>query len=119
MTKQLTANDVAAHLAQLARELSGLVAKLEEQEREAVNKREDHTLAMSNAFLAAEGPMDVRKHQAIAQTHVQRLDAELAEALVRGTRRQVDTVKIRIDVGRSMGVAIRSELNLSGLDGAA
>jgi len=118
VTKMLTANDVATHLAGLARDLSRLVDALAVQEREAVNKREDYTLALSKAFLMAEGPMDIRKHQSIVDTHAQRIAAEAAEALVRGLRRQIDTVEIRIDVGRSMGVAIRSELNLSNLDAA-
>lgn len=114
MTGQLTANDVASQLSKLARQLDELVKGMDHAEREAVNKREDYTLALSRAFLAAEGPMDVRKHKSIADTHAERLAAELAEATVRGLRRQIDSVKVRIDVGRSVGAAVRSELNLAG-----
>lgn len=118
MNRQLTANDVAAQLAALSRDLSKLVDDLEEQEKKAVNAREDYTLALSQAFLRAEGPMDLRKHQSIVDTHTQRLAAETAEALVRGLRRSIESVKIRIDVGRSVGVALRSELALVGRDEA-
>lgn len=114
--KQLTANDVALALAKLGRELDGLVTALERAETDAVNRREDFTLAHARAFLRAEGAMDVRKHQAIVDTHAERLAAETAEALVRGLRRQVDSVKVRIDIGRSVGVAVRSEMALSGVD---
>lgn len=119
MTGPLTANDVALQLARLSRQLDDLVRQVGEAERRAVNAREDYTLALSQAFLKAEGPMDVRKHSSIESTHVQRLAAELAEAEVRGLRRQIDSVRIRIDVGRSVGAAVRSEMSLAGRDGAA
>ena len=117
MNGQLTANQIAAQLAQLARELDDLVRRIAEAERDAVNKREDYTLAHSKAFLAAEGPMDIRKHEAIEQTHVERLAAETAEAVVRGIRRQIDSTKTRVEVGRSVGTALRSEMALAGRDG--
>lgn len=115
MSGQLTPNDVASQLSKLARQLDDLVRGLDHAEREAVNRREDYTLALSKAFLASEGPMDVRKHRSIAETHAERLAAELAEATVRGLRRQVDSIKVRIDVGRSVGAAVRSELNLAAI----
>lgn len=119
MTGQVTASDVAAQLGRLAVKLDELVASMDDAEVEAVNRREDYTMALSKAFLSAEGPMDVRKHRSIDATHEERLAAELAEAHVRGLRRQIDTVKIRIDVGRSMGAAIRSEISLGGYVGGA
>jgi hypothetical protein len=117
--KPLTANDVALQLAELGRQLAALITSIEAAEREAVNRREDYTLAHSKAFLRAEGPMDVRKHAAIVDTHAERLNAETAEALVRGLRRQIDSVKIRIDVGRSVGAAVRSEMSLVGHEAGA
>lgn len=115
---QLTPNDVASHLASLARDLDALVRAADLAERDAVNKREDYTLSASKAFLRAEGPMDIRKHQSTVDTHAERLAAEVAEQIVRGIRRQIDAVRIRIDVGRSVGAALRSELALAGRDGA-
>lgn len=108
----LTSNDVALRLAKLGRDLEALVRSLDGTEREAVERREDYTLALSRAFLRAEGPMDVRKHESLAATHAERLAAELAEAVVRGMRRQLDSIKVRIDVGRSVGAAVRSEIAL-------
>jgi hypothetical protein len=114
----LTANDVAAQLAKLARQLDDLVRAIGHAETEAVNRREDYTLALSRAFLRAEGAMDVRKHQSIADTHAERLAAETAEALVRGLRRQIDSTRIRVDIGRSLGAALRAEIGLAGAGGA-
>jgi hypothetical protein len=114
VTRQLTAADVAAQLAELGQALSLLVTQIEAAERKAVNAREDYTLALSKAFLRAEGPMDVRKHQSIVDTHGERLAAETAEAEVRGLRRQIDSVKVRVEVGRSVGSTVRSELAMAG-----
>lgn len=106
--------DVAAQLAKLSRQLDELVQEIGRAEHAAVNVREDYTLAHSRAFLAADGPMDVRKHVAIEATHVERLAAETAEAVVRGLRRQIESAKLRIDVGRSLNAAVRAEAALSG-----
>ncbi len=110
----LTATDVASHLASLSRQLDQLVRDIGAAEVTAVNAREDATLALSKAFLRAEGPMDIRKHTAIVEAHDTRLAAELAEATVRGLRRSIDSVRMRVDVGRSLGAAIRAETSLAG-----
>jgi len=110
----ITSNDVAAQLAKLSRQLDELVQEIGRAEITAVNAREDYTLALSKAFLRAEGAMDIRKHVSIESTHAQRLAAELAEATVRGLRRQIESVKLRVDVGRSLGAALRAETSLAG-----
>lgn len=108
----LTPTKIVQGLLDLARELATLSADLDKLEVDAVNSREDYTLALSKAFLAAEGPMDVRKHASIAATHSERLVAETAEALVRGRKRQLDTIRVRVDVGRSAAAALRLEMDL-------
>jgi hypothetical protein len=114
MTGQITANEVAQNLAQLARDLDACVRTLDSADRDSVNKRESYTLALSRAFLSAEGSVEQRKHEAITRTHAERLAAETADAIVRGLRRQVDTIRLRVDVGRSLGAAIRAEVSLGG-----
>lgn len=111
---QLTPNAVVQNLLELARQLSALSSDLDRLEIEAVNKREDYTLALSKAFLSAEGAMELRKHQAVSWTSAERLAAETAEALVRGRKRQLDSIKVRIDVGRSAAAALRAEISLEG-----
>jgi hypothetical protein len=110
----LTAQQVGEQLAALGKQLDGLIKQIGDAETAAVNAREDATMAHSKAFLSADGAMDVRKHVAIEATHPQRIAAELAEAEVRGLRRQIDSVRIRIDIGRSLGAAIRAETSLAG-----
>lgn len=108
----LTPNSVVQNLLGLARELAELSKDLDTLETAAVKAREDLTLASAQAFLAAQGPVETRKAIAITLTHNERLAAETAEALVRGRKRQLDSLKVRIDVGRSAAAALRSELAL-------
>jgi hypothetical protein len=114
MTAPLTANDVALQLARLGRDLDAAVKTLDSAEREAVNRREDYTLSHARAFLRAEGSVDHRKNTAIVATSGERVVAETADVVVRGIRRQLDSIKTRIDIGRSVGAALRSEMNLAG-----
>lgn len=110
---ELTPNGVVRGLLDLSRELAELSKGLDVLERNAVNAREDYTLALSRAFLESSGAMDLRKHQSIADTHTERIAAELAEAEVRGRKRQLDSIKVRIDVGRSAAAALRAEMSLT------
>lgn len=110
----MTPNDVVMQLAQLSRDLDATVRSLDIADRQAVNSREDYTLSYAKAFLAADGAMDVRRYQATVDTHAERLAAEAAEQVVRGLRRQVESIKVRIDVGRSASSALKAELSLAG-----
>ena len=113
MSLDLTPNDVVSGLLNLARELAELSNGLDKLERDAVEAREDFTLAYSTAYLKAGGTVEERKHRAVMQTSDERIQAELAEALVRGRKRQLDTIKVRIDVGRSAAAALRAEIDLA------
>lgn len=116
---QLTPNQIAANLAELARELARVVSAIEAAERESVEKRAAFDLAYSRAYLSAEGSIDARKHQATFQTHHQRLDADVADTVVRHLRRKIDEIKTRISTGQSVGAAVRAEIQLAGLEGEA
>jgi hypothetical protein len=113
----MTPNSVALALAQLGRDLDATVKSLDVADRQAVTAREDFTVAYARAFLKADGAMDVRRYQATVDTHAERLAAEAAEQVVRGLRRQVESIKVRVDIGRSYGSALKAEL--TALGGAA
>jgi hypothetical protein len=107
-------NEVVKQLSKLARQLDEATQQLNEADVAAVNAREAAKLAEAKAFLAAQGPVDHRKAKAIEETHEVRLAAEVAEAGVRGLQRTIRTLQTRIDVGRTYGATIRSEIALSG-----
>lgn len=107
-------NEVVKHLAGLARDLDKATRELNAADIEAVSAREAAKLAEAKAFLAAQGPVEQRKAQAVVETTERRLAAEVAEALVRGLQRTSRTLQARIDVGRTYGATIRTEIQMSG-----
>lgn len=118
MPAPLTANDVVLQLAGLARDLDHTVQQLEEADAAAVLARHEADLGLSRAFLSAPGSVEHRKHlAAVACEHLER-EARLAEAVVRHLRRRIDALKVRVEVGRSYGAAIRSEMSLASAGGA-
>lgn len=107
-------NEVVLQLSELSRQLDKTTQELNEADIAAVRAAEEAKLAEAKAFLAAEGPIEARKRIAIEKTHAVRLAAEVAEAEVRGLQRTVRTLQTRIDVGRTYGATIRSEITLAG-----
>lgn len=108
----INATDVARNLGRLARELDDTVKALEMADRDATEKRAAFDLAFSRAFVTESGAVDQRKHLAVIATHQQRLAADVADTVVRHLRRKIDSIKTRIDVGRSYGAAVRAEISL-------
>lgn len=116
MTAPATATEVALALSKLARELDQTVKALASADREATEKRAAYVLAFSRAFIAATGAVEQRKHLAVIEVHRQRLEADVAEVVVRHLREEISALKVRIDVGRSYGAAVRAEIALGGGD---
>ncbi len=112
MTAPATPTEVVLALAKLARELDQTVKALEMADRDATEKRAAYDLAFSRAFIGEAGSIDHRKHLAVIACHDQRLAADVADAVVRHLRRAIDALKVRVDIGRSYGAAVRSELSL-------
>lgn len=115
----VTPNGVAANLAFLARELAAMTDGLADLERNMVERREDYVMAHAKAYLATGGlvngkPVTVAEREATTNlaTHKERLSAETAESLVRQRKAQIAALRVRIDVGRSVGAVVRAEIEL-------
>lgn len=106
---ELDANAIVHMLLELSRRMGDLADRMDQVEEDAVNAREDYTMAYAKAFISAVGSVDLRKQLAIEQTHAERINAESAEAKVRGMKRQAETLKTRVEVGRSAAALVRSE----------
>lgn len=117
MTAPATALEVVRFLGQLSRELDQIVKALKMADLDATEKRAAYDLAYSRAFLAATGAVEQRKHLATVEVHRQRLEADVADTVVRHLRRQISAIETRIGVGRSYGTTVRAELALGGMDG--
>jgi hypothetical protein len=106
--------DIAARLSDLSRQLDKATSGADVLDRKAVTTRHAYELAYSRAFLSAEGAMDVRKHKAVLATATEKLDAEIAEQVLRACRGRIATIKVQIETGRSLSAAMRAEVSLAG-----
>lgn len=107
-----SATEVAQFLATLSRRLYELTNEINAADRIAVRARENYIRTYAVAYLKSDGTGPVREQTAKLETSRERLAAEEAEADVRDKRRQIDSVRVRIDVGRSYGAAVRAESEL-------
>jgi uncharacterized protein (UPF0261 family) len=98
-------------LAELSRDLDHTVRLLKDADLDAVTKRHTADLAESHSFVSVEGSMELRKHLARIATDRQEQEAVVAEAVVRYLRQRINAIGTRIEVGRSMGAALRAELS--------
>jgi len=105
--------DVVRQLTKLGSELDAAVRMLKGAEIEAVEKRHEADMVESRAFLSSDGAMELRKHQARVAADRFELQALTAEAVVKHLRAHIRTIETRIEIGRSLGVALRSELKLN------
>jgi len=102
--------EVVRNLTALTDELRAQTAALRIAEQDAAVKRHIADISESRAFLAADGPMDVRKHTARVAADDKEGVAKVAEALVRVLRQEIRAIETRIDVGRTYGATVRAEL---------
>jgi len=109
-----TTNDVILQLAQLGRDLDNKQREIRDLDEAAVRARARYEVTLSRNFLKAEGPMDVRKHQAIVDTAELKLDAEIADQVLRAAREAIRVLRDRLDIGRSLNSAIKSEWSAQG-----
>lgn len=106
--------EIADRLAELSRELDRKTAEAEGLDDKAVRTRHRYEIAYAKAFLGSTGPVDARKLQAVVDTDVEKLDAEIADQVLRACRARIATIKVQIETGRSLSAALRAEVSLAG-----
>jgi hypothetical protein len=110
----LTLSEIAERLAELSRDLDQATSEAEKLDARAVRIRHQYEIAYSHAFLSSTGSVDARKHHAVIATDVEKLNAEIAESVLRACRARIGTLKVQIDTGRSLSAALRAEVSLAG-----
>lgn len=106
--------EIADRLGGLSRDLDRQTSEAEKLDREAVDTKHRYEIAYSRAFLSSTGSVDARKHHAVIATEVEKLDAEIAEQVLRACRARISTIKVQIETGRSLSAALRAEVSLAG-----
>lgn len=94
-------------------ELSHLLDKatdeLDQLDEAAVVAKRDHRVGYARAFLATQGPMDMRTQTAISLTADEWFAWELADQKLRACKERVRTLRDQLDIARSLSAALRSE----------
>ena len=116
---EIDPNQVVLNLMALSRQMQKLSDELDGLEDNAVRRKEAYTLAYAKTFMATDTTktQETRKQETLYITHQERLDADLAETLVRAHKRKIDTLRVRIDVGRSAAALVRAEAELLNMRG--
>ena len=114
----LTSNEVVQQLSRLGTQLDGAVEALKDADQDAARKRLAADLAESNAFVNAEGPMDLRRHISRIAAGPMEEQAVVAESVARYLKQRIYAIGLRVEIGRSYGAAVRAEVRgLGGQDG--
>jgi limonene-1,2-epoxide hydrolase len=109
-----TTNDVILMLAQLGRQLDAKQEEIARLDESAVRAKARHEVAFARAFIAATGAEGLRKQSAVLETEAAKLDAEIAAQVLRAARESIQVLRDRLDIGRSLNSAIKSEWTAQG-----
>lgn len=107
--------EVVLQLSRLANDLDAKTAEIAQLDEEFVRAKSAFEVSFARKFLTTVGSMDVRKQTAVLETADVKLTAELAEAKVRAARESIKTLRDRLEVGRSVNAAVRTEFSVSGV----
>lgn len=108
-------NDVVRRLSELSRMLDAATLESAQLDEAAVRAKQRYEVVYAHAFLEAEGAMDARKQIAVVNCQHERLDSEIAAQLLRACQERIRTLRVQIEVGRSLNAAQRSEWAASGV----
>lgn len=76
--------DIARRLGELSRDLDAKTDEAETLDERAVKARHAYEIAYSRAFLSSTGSVDARKHHAVIETEIEKLEAEVADQSLAG-----------------------------------
>lgn len=114
----LSPNEIAKRLIVLGRHLYAKVAELRTLGEVVANAKKDAKVAYAQAFLSAEGPMDIRKQEAELAAADARLRVDIAEQELSACKEALKAIHAMIDVGRSLSATTRDEMRMAGVGGA-
>lgn len=108
-------SDTLEWLRHLGQQLDEATSQLAAQLVVAAKAKHELEVAHATAFLGNEGPMDVRKQMSILDTAGHRLASSLADVKVQATLEHIRSLRVRIEVGRSLNAAQRTDAIAAGL----
>lgn len=101
--------EIVERLSELSRLLDSATVEVAELDEAAVVAKAAYEKAFAEAFLTADGSMDLRKQRAVLLCSSIWTDMELAAASLRACRERIRTLGIQIEVGRTLSAATRAQ----------
>lgn len=111
----MRANDIAANLAALSRDLVELLGEYKSLNEAKAKADAAFKVGYAKAYMAAEGTLDARKHAATIATEGLLFEAELAEVRFDNCRTALRVLGQRLDAGRTLASTVRAEAIASGV----
>ena len=108
-------NSVVKRLGELSRMLDAATLEAAQLDEAAVRAKARHEVEYARAYLTGEGSVEDRKQAAKLATEREALDADIAAQRLRACQERIRTLRVQIDVGRSLNAAQRSEWAASGV----
>lgn len=96
-------------LAQLGRYLDNKQHEIARLDEDAVRAKARYEVSFARSFIGATGAEGLRKQTAVLETELQKLDMDIADQKLRAAREAIRVLRDRLDIGRSLNSAIRSE----------
>lgn len=100
---------VVYELASIGRELEALSHKVREQDAIVVQAQGEWRRAYASSFLTSTGPVKEREQRAVLESETEKMEAETAQQVLRAMRDRVRILGQRLDIGRSINAAVRSQ----------
>lgn len=110
----LTPNEIAKALIVLSRQMYVKDRELRSLGKTAAAARKKAKVVYAEAFLKAEGPMDIRRQIAELAAADAKFEAEVAEQEVSACKEALKNMHAVVDIGRTLSATTRDEMKLSG-----
>ena len=113
--QNLDVQSVVMNLAAIGRELDRLSGEVAERDEAVVRAYSAHRVAYAEAFTTGSGSVKDREQAAVLACEHLKLEAELAEQVLRATKERIKVLRDRLEIGRSVNAAIRTQFTTEGI----
>jgi hypothetical protein len=113
--QNLDVQPVVMNLAAIGRELDRLSREAAAQDEVVVRAYSAHRKAYAEAFTSGAGSVKDREQAAVLVCEPLKLEAELAEQVLRAMKERVKVLRDRLEIGRSVNAAIRTQFTTEGI----
>lgn len=105
----MNTNDIVLELSKIGRELDALSHEIDRLDHECVVAWSEHRKAYAREYIGGQGSVEDRKQHAVLAVEELRVSAESADQILRSARERIRVLRDRLEIGRSISAARRSE----------